>query len=422
VVIGGWTGPAGQLRSLLVGVWRANHFVYVGRVGTGFSEATSRRVLPQLKTLAADRSPFTGEGAPRSAANLHWAKPDLVAEIEFAGWTDAGMVRQAAFKGLREDKPAAEVQAEAPAPPTTTVKLVGSLVMGVTISHPEKPMWPDAGDGAAVSKLDLARYYEALGEWMMVHLQGRPCSIIRAPDGFSGEQFFQRHAMAGSSSLFDLVTIAGDRKPYLQINRVEALAAAAQVAVLELHPWNCAPGQPDIPGRLVFDLDPAPDVAFEAVVAAAGELQRRLEALGLVTFCKTTGGKGLHVVTPLAVQKARNVSWPEAKAFAREVCRRMAADAPDRFLITMSKKQRAGKIFLDYLRNDRLATAVAPLSPRARPGAPVSMPLKWAQVKPGLDPNGFTLRTVASLLKKAKPWADYAEGERPLSAAIKKLA
>ncbi|MCW8060719.1 DNA ligase D [Agrobacterium tumefaciens] len=437
VVIGAYATTNGKFRSLLVGVNRGNHFVYVGRVGTGYGAKVVETLLPKLKEMETSKSPFTGIGAPKKSSDIVWLKPELVAEIEFAGWTGDGQVRQAAFKGLREDKPAEEVEAETPAspvenevpdpetdkpPPKRFRKGAKAEVMGVMISSPEKPLWPDAGDGEPVTKVDLARYHEAVGPWLIDHIKGRPCSIIRTPDGIGGEQFFQRHAMPGTSNLLELVTVFGDKKPYLQIDRVEGLAAIAQIGGVELHPWNCEPKQPEVPGRLVFDLDPGPDVEFSTVVEAAREIRDRLEDLGLVSFCKTTGGKGLHVVTPLAVPKGKKLSWDKAKGFAHDVCQEMARDNPELYLIKMAKNQRNGRIFLDYLRNDRMATAVAPLSPRARPGATVSMPLNWSQVKTDLDPKRFTVRTVPELLKKSTAWQDYCDGQRPLEQAIKRLA
>jgi bifunctional non-homologous end joining protein LigD len=308
-----------------------------------------------------------------------------------------------------------------PVKPGHSSQKMPNAVLGIVISNPDKSLWPSTATSEKYSKIDLARYLEEVGPWMLDHLRGRPCSLIRTPDGINGQQFFQRHGMQGMSNLINLVSFEAKRKPYVQIDSEEALIAAAQIAAVEYHPWNNQPGDPRRPGRLVFDLDPAPDVEFNRVIEAAKELKARLERLGLATFCKTTGGKGLHVVTPLTVKSGEGLGWPEAKTFAQAVCSHMAQDSPERYLIVMTKKLRTGRIFLDYLRNDRMATAVAPLSPRARPGAPVSMPLNWSQVKRGLNPQQFTVRTGPALLRKSKPWRDYCEQEQPLRQAIEKL-
>ena len=450
VVLGGWTTEAGTVRSLLAGVYRGDEFVYVGRIGTGFGRKVAKSLLPHLKKLTRANSPFQGGTAPPAEKNVRWLSPTLVAEIEFAGWTDTGNIRQASFKGLREDKSARDVVAEIPAPtaPADTpsneerkpmakkrpggkertdpsnaasAKSPGPVVvMGVTISKPDKALWADAGDGAPVTKADLARYFEEVGDWMLPYLQGRPCSLVRVPNGVGTEQFFQRHATAGMSDQFTSVKVRGDKAPYVQIDRVEALIAAAQVATLEFHPWNCAPGDPEVAGRLVFDLDPAPDVSFEAVIAGAIEIRDRLKAAGLESFCKTTGGKGLHVVTPLTAGKTA-VRWPVAKNFAHIICAQMANDSPGKYLDNMSKSRRVGKIFLDYLRNDRLSTAVAVLSPRARGGAPISMPVPWKDVRRGLDPKRYTVRSAPPLLRKAKPWEGYEKAARSLADAIRSV-
>ena len=432
VVIGGWATTGDAFRSLIAGVYRDGKLVHVGRIGTGFGRDKVGRLMARLEPLETDVSPFVGPDAPRKSGGVHWVRPELVAEVEFAGWTGDGHIRQASFKGLREDKSPEEVIVEhaepvaaeeaAPSEPAGRVKpsrSKGPEVLGLPISNPDKALWPEHGGEPAITKIELARYLEAVSGWMLPHIKGRPCSLVRFPDGIQGgTRFFQRHAGAGTSPLITLTTVRGDRKAYIQIDTPEALIAAAQSGALEFHPWNCQPGAPEVPGRLVFDLDPAPDLAFDAVIEAALEVKQRLEELGLVSFCKTTGGKGLHVVAPLARSR---LDWPTAKTFARDVCSRMAADSPSRYLVNMAKAQREGRIFLDYLRNDRLSTAVAPLSPRAREGAPVSMPLTWQEVKPGLEPKRFNLRTAPELIGKSTAWEGYFESERPLAPAIKKL-
>jgi bifunctional non-homologous end joining protein LigD len=422
------------VRSLIAGVYRNGRLTPAGRIGTGFAADKVALILPRLKAAETKASPFGKTPVPRGKGVIHWLRPELVAEIEFAGWTEDGQLRQASFKALREDKPAREVVKEDTEPVEAVVTKTlakaaakspaetrPNVVMGLPISHPDKVLWPAEGGEPRVTKLDLARYFEAVGPALLPHIQGRPCSIVRAPDGIEGQIFFQRHAMPGASALLTQVEISGDRKPYLQIDRLEALIAVAQSGATELHPWNCAPAQPEVPGRLVFDLDPGPGVDFAAIIEGAREVRDRLEEAGLTGFCKTTGGKGLHVVTPLSLER-NPADWAEAKAFARGLCDAMAADSPDRYVTNMAKAKRDGRIFLDYLRNDRMSTAVAPLSPRARPGATVSMMLSWTEVRAGLDPKLFTVRTAPERLKKSRAWRDYDEAARPLGPAMAKLA
>jgi bifunctional non-homologous end joining protein LigD len=344
------------------------------------------------------------------------ARPDAIWNSNRADGNDEGPPK--AERPLRR-MPIRE--AKKPAKRGSNEKKSGpNTVLGITISNPDKIMWP-ATERPAVTKLDLAKYLETVGPLLLAHISGRPCSLIRAPDGIDGEQFFQRHAMRGMSPEVDLVRISGDREPYIEINSVTGLVALGQIAALEFHPWNSAPFEPNVPGRLVFDLDPGPDVPFSQVVEAAQELRERLEKIGLIAFCKTTGGKGMHVVTPLKPKADDGIGWTEAKTFAGALCQQMAEDSPRAYVIKMTKSLRKGRIFLDYLRNDRMATAVAPFSPRARPGATVSMPLTWSQVRKSLDPKRFTIHTVPDLVKKSDAWEDYAKAGRSLKSAIAAL-
>lgn len=422
VVIGGWSSEGGtRFRSLLVGVKTKGGLRYLGRVGTGYSAALTKTLVSALQAAAADRSPFVGANAPEASADLdeqlHWVAPVLVAEIEHAGYSKEGILRQAAFKGLREDKAPADVTAPPQPPAAKPGKLI---VAGVAITHPDKILWPAHGDHPAVTKADLIAYYEAAAERLLPHILDRPVSIIRAPDGIDGQRFFQRHAMAGRHQGLRPIDV-GEGQPYLAVTDLSGLIAVGQSGGLELHPWGCKPGDPETPDQITFDLDPDEGLDFDDVIAAALLLKPRLEALGLTPFVKTTGGKGLHVVAPIKTDARSRIDWDAAKVFAKSVCDALKADHPDRFTTTMAKKARGGKIFLDYLRNGRAATAVALWSPRARPGAGIAFPLSWDQVKPGLDSKAFNLWAAAYLLQTPDPWAAFRSSAASLKPAIRKL-
>ncbi|MDQ1154476.1 DNA ligase D [Brevundimonas sp. SORGH_AS_0993] len=417
VVIGGWSSEAGRFRSLLVGTMKGGGLTYLGRVGTGYSAALMKTLRPALEAAAADASPFVGRTAP-SGRGVHWVKPILIAEVEHGGYTEAGALRQAAFKGLREDKTANEVTARPQAP--TTTRSGRTVVAGVTLSNPDKVLWPATDRTPEVTKVELAAFYEKAAARLLAHVGDRPLSIIRAPDGIAGQTFFQRHAGPGGGPRLKRFEV-GDRQPYVGVTDVGGLVALAQSGGLELHPWGCRPDDPETPDQVTFDLDPDTAVDFAAVIAAAKAVKARLEDLGLTPFVKTTGGKGLHVVAPIRSDSRSRVDWDQCKAFAKAVAEAMRQDAPERFTTTLAKKARGGKIFIDYLRNGRMATAVAPWSPRARPGAPLAMPIGWSQVKAGLDPRVFTLPEADKLLKKPDPWADFRKAEASLRPALKAL-
>jgi bifunctional non-homologous end joining protein LigD len=448
VVIGGWTSEGDRFRSLIVGVHDKDGLRHLGRVGTGYNQILLKTLLPRLKAAETDQNPFVGKGAPRKSRaggmTIHWVKPVLVAEVEHGGYTDTGSLRQAAFKGLREDKPSSEVTerphapadlakepgrhkaaaalampGERPSPGPATGK--GKLVVaGVTISNPDKVLWPATDGKPAITKAELVRYYERAAERLLPHVADRPVSIIRAPEGITGEKFFQRHAMPGSNPRLKLIDVR-ERKPYVGVTDAGGLVAIGQSGGLELHPWGCKPDDPETPEQVTFDLDPDEGLDFADVISAAKVLKRELEGLGLNPFVKTTGGKGLHVVVPILADARSRIEWDQCKAFAKEVSEIVRRRDPEHFTTTIAKKARGGKIFLDYLRNGRMATAVAPWSPRARPGAGVAFPLSWGQVKSGLDPKAYTLHDAAALLKKPDPWQDFRDGAVNLRPVLKKV-
>ncbi|HEY1707420.1 MAG TPA: DNA ligase D [Rhizomicrobium sp.] len=436
VVIGGWWGDNRKLRSLLIGVHRGNKFVYLGRVGTGFNAQNASVVLEALKPLKVPKSPFDRPIDVPRQANINWVKPVKVAEVEFATITSDGLLRQAAFKGLREDKDAksvilephpelakgdAAMPAKAKAAEKPRFKNGDPEINGITITHASKVLWPKSKTSPAITKRELVEYYEMAAERLLPELKGRPLSMVRAPDGIEGERFFQRHALMGAAGEINTIKVKGEEKPFLAVEKARDLVALGQAGVLEIHPWGSKPGEPEVPARLIFDLDPNPDVSFAQVIAAAKAMKDRIEDSGLTAFVKTTGGKGIHVVTPIKGTPKSPITWPEAKLFAHALCQTMEKADSDRYTTNMAKKQRGGKIFLDYLRNDRMATAVAAWSPRAREGATIALPLKWSELTAKLDPKDFTIANAKALLKRADPWKDMPKAAASLEAASRKL-
>ncbi len=424
LVVGGWSRDRHRrgLGALLVGARREGRLVYLGRVGTGFPGATSRALLARLAPLERKTSPFEGR-QPARTGDVHWARPVLVAQAAFAGWTEEGLLRQASFIALREDKPPQEVEMPS-APPKSTpatprASSRGAATTGTTppprLTHPERILWPATDGQSAITKASLAAYYLRLAPLLLPHLRGRPLSILRTPDGIEAERFFQRHAMRGMSPLLKQVRIPGQPKPYLMIEDEGGLLALAQISATELHPWGAMADRSDQPDRIVFDLDPGPGVAFAAIRAAARRVRDLLAERGLTGFPRISGGKGIHVVVPIAApRRGPAPDWPRAKAFALELCRMLEKEDPAHFTTRMAKSAREGRIFLDYLRNDRLSTAIASWSPRARSGAPVARPLTWSALARVDRADAARLPSLLTGRLPADPWADFAEAAAPL--------
>lgn len=400
-VIGGFTEPSEKERgvgSLLLGYWEDGKLRYAGRVGTGFNRRNGPELRRKLDKLAAKAPGFAGiPAAARRGATF--VVPALVAEVEFATWTADRLVRQAAFLALRTDKPAGSIDREKPMPVAKAKKTKPANPAGIVISHPDRVLFPDQG----ITKQQLADYYLAMAELILPHVADRPLPALRCPEGIAGECFFQKHLMRGMHEAVKPMKVRGSEgvSDYLSIDDPAGLVALAQFGVIELHPWGCKRGAMELADRMVFDLDPDERVAWSDVVRAAREVRERLQAIGLASFLKTTGGKGLHVVVPLNPA----VDWAVVKVFSQAMAAAMAARAPDRFIAKASKAARKGKIFIDYLRNQRGATSVAPYSIRARPGASVSMPIPWSALSDKLRPDQFTMAD--ALRKRADPWKDF---------------
>jgi len=464
-VIGGWTDPKGSrsaFGSLLLGFHRGGKLVHAGRVGTGFDEALLADVHRRLKKLETDRSPFSNYGQKRAPKDVHWVKPELVCEVAFTEFTEEEILRHPVFQGLREDKSAREVVREdeqalpagvaaddpSPAPssnvsreakkpeyerplrsrgdleqPPSTRSRAGARktptaeVAGVRISNPAKVLYPDVG----VTKLVLAQYYEAIGEtWMLPYCGGRPLTLVRCPEGAGKPCFYQKHADENFPRPIGRIPISenkGEDDVYTYVDSVAGLVSMVQMGVLELHVWGSRRDNPERPDLFIIDLDPDPSVPWDRVVAATLYVREQLGELGLESWCKTTGGKGLHVVVPIA----RRSTWDEVKTFTHQFVRMLSGKVPGQFVTTSTMAKRKGKIFLDYLRNARGATAISAYSIRAKRGATISVPLSWEELSPKTNPEQFNPAAVIARLKKLKrdPWEDFYKSRQAITKGMK---
>jgi bifunctional non-homologous end joining protein LigD len=459
-VIAGYTPPQGSrsgFGSLLLGLHEGGKLRYAGRVGTGFDANRLRSVLKRLRAIETADSPFDAVlPAAARVRGTRWVKPSLAAEVTFAEWTSDGNVRQAVFEGLREDKPAKDIRAELPADKAqrkeaakasskaattgaavkhapakkaaarATAKMMstamhvsatagtGNAVAGIAISHPDRVVYPDDG----VTKLDVARFYERIAPLLLPYVKNRPLSLVRCPGGIGSECFFQKHAakfeLPGVRQ--PLIADSQGENPYIVVDSAEGLVGLAQMGNLELHAWNATTRNIEKPDMLVMDFDPAEGVPWEQVAEAAQSARTLFEALGLQSFLKTTGGKGLHVVVPFTPKDG----WDEVKAFAHAVALRMVEAFPERFLATATKAKRKGRIFIDYLRNGRGATAVAPYTLRARAGATVAVPLDWKDLERDWSREPVRLEDLMKSRKITDPWRDYFKVRQPITAKMKR--
>ncbi len=429
-VVVGFTDPDGArtgFGALLLAYHTPDRkLVYAGRVGTGFSDKVLNSLRARLEKLERRAPTVTlPQGLPPSG--IHWVKPTLVAEVTFAEWTSDRILRHASFVGLREDKPAAEVvlmpsntreraAAIAPRPSAEIGRDGAAVVSGLRITHADRGVYPAVN----ISKLAVVEYYAAVAEHILPHVAARPLSLLRCPDGLSGKCFFQKHLASGGYRGIRQVPIAGKdgTEPHVMIEDAQGLLALVQMGVLEIHPWGSTIDDVEKPNRLIFDLDPDEGLGWDQVVAGALAIRQALEQLGLRSFVKTTGGKGLHVVVPVKP----TLGWDAAKEFTRALVMSLSAAAPERYTASVAKKARRGRIFIDYLRNGRGATAVAAYSTRARPSATVSAPVSWQEIENGIRSDQLTILNLLPRLRslRADPWADFFTTKQSISASARR--
>jgi len=437
IVVIGFTDPEGKREgfgALLAGYYNPSGTLrYAGRVGTGFSAERLADLRKKLDALVVKAPPVTPpKEAPRKG--VHWVRPALVAEVEFAGWTADQILRHASFQGLREDKSAREVMYDpsmaraversaihmrpSSADPEIAPRARDGSMMfeGVRLTHPERVLYP----GEALTKLDLARYYQAAAKWVVPHLAHRPLTLVRCPGGQGKPCFYQKHLGKGAPEAISHVDITEDGETVAcpVVSDLAGLIGLVQMNVIELHPSGATAEKLDTPDRITFDLDPDEGLAWPRVTEAAIDIREALLAIGLQSFAKTTGGKGLHVVVPLQPK----LGWDEVKAFTKWVADQFVAQFPERFTANQAKRSRRGRIYIDYLRNSRGATAIGAYSPRARPRAPVSTPLFWEEVEKEVRPEGFTVTTVPQRLQAldTDPWAEIGKLRQSITAAVRR--
>ena len=459
-VIIGFSDPGGTRKgfgALLLGYYDdGGKLRYAGRVGTGFDHALLGELRQTLDRLARKTKPVLALPKGADVRDVHWVEPKLVAEIGFTEWTDDGVLRHPTFIGLRADKAAREVVRETPqSPPNARPPIAGppspgpriadraaatpsashrvqnraqnrtgsgaagngsATIAGITLSKADKVLYPESG----ITKLDLARYYESVADRALPHLANRPLSLLRCPEGHTGECFFQKHESVGMPPSIHRIEIAEKTgtTTALYIKDLAGLIGLVQIGVLEIHPWGSTVARVEEPDRLTFDLDPDIGLPWRQVVDGALAVKKLLDELGLRSFLKTTGGKGMHVVVPVTP----NLPWDEAKQFTKTVTERLVAMAPALYTATLAKRARSGKIFIDYLRNGRGATAVGAYSTRARAGATVSAPIAWSELESGTRSDAFTIRNLTKHLtgQRADPWRDFLSTRQSITAAIRK--
>lgn len=394
-VIGGWTeaqGGRSHFGSLLLGIYDHGKLRYVGRVGTGFSESSLKEISKELKPLELESSPFT-ESSPKKRG-IHWVKPLKVCEVSFANWTDDSLLRAPVFQGLREDKEPREIRRE------ESKKMKKKSTTELKITSLEKILYPKE----KLTKGQVFEYYQKVSRLMLPHLRDRPLSLVRCPQGVGGKCFFQKHLygkVSESLRTFPVKEKDGE-EIYFSVSSEEGLKELIQLNAFELHSWNCRAGKLMNPDQIVMDFDPGPGVIWRDVITGAMELKNILLDLKLESFVKLTGGKGLHVHVPIAPI----YSWDEVKLFSETLAQELASRHPTKYTLTMSKRVRRGKIFIDYLRNGYGATAVVPYSLRARPISSVALPMAWEELKKIKDPSQFTLERALRKLKNRRkdPW------------------